>query len=116
MAGCARYNVRMNEITPQRRWRIFGIRDLLWAMVVVGLAIAAWREHRLNARSQARIDELDSQVVILRAAAEVFRLNSTATASEVIGDLTLSDPGAGSIPIEAFQNLDIQGETVPRRK
>ena len=29
----------MDENKPRRRWLSFGIRDLLWAMVVVGLVI-----------------------------------------------------------------------------
>ena len=34
----------MDENKPRRRWLSFGIRDLLWAMVVLGLVIALWRE------------------------------------------------------------------------
>ena len=29
----------MDENKPRRRWLSFGIRDLLWASVVVGLAV-----------------------------------------------------------------------------
>jgi hypothetical protein len=36
------YNARMDENKPRRRWLSFGIRDLLWAMVVVGLVIGWW--------------------------------------------------------------------------
>ena len=36
----------MDENKPRRRWLSFGIRDLLWAMVVVGLAVGWWQEHR----------------------------------------------------------------------
>ena len=43
----------MDENKPRRRWLSFGIRDLLWAMVVVGLAVALWLEHRENSRLRA---------------------------------------------------------------
>jgi hypothetical protein len=36
----------MDEHKPRRRWLSFGIRDLLWAMVVVGLAVGWWLDHR----------------------------------------------------------------------
>jgi len=35
----------MDENTPRRRWLNFGIRDLLWAMVVVGLLVGWWRSN-----------------------------------------------------------------------
>jgi hypothetical protein len=38
----------MDESKPRRRWLSFGIRDLLWAMVVVGLAIGWWTEKRFS--------------------------------------------------------------------
>jgi len=34
----------MDENKPRRRWLSFGIRDLLWAMVVMGLVIALIHE------------------------------------------------------------------------
>jgi hypothetical protein len=36
----------MDENKPRRRWLSFGIRDLLWAMVVVGMGIGWWAQHR----------------------------------------------------------------------
>ena len=44
------YNARMDENKPRRRWLSFGIRDLLWAMVVVGLALGWWEESRHSFR------------------------------------------------------------------
>jgi len=38
----------MDKSRPPQRFLRFGIRDLLWAMVVVGLAIAWWSEARSN--------------------------------------------------------------------
>ena len=38
----------MDTNKPQRRWLSFGIRDLLWAMVVVGLVIGWWNQSRQN--------------------------------------------------------------------
>ena len=38
----------MDENKPSRRWLSFGIRDLLWAMVVVGLAVGWWNQSRQN--------------------------------------------------------------------
>jgi hypothetical protein len=36
----------MDEKKPPRRWLSFGIRDLLWAMVVVGLLIGWWQDRK----------------------------------------------------------------------
>ena len=36
----------MDENKPRRRWLSFGIRDLLWAMVVVGLGIGWWADRQ----------------------------------------------------------------------
>ena len=36
----------MDENKHRRRWLNFGIRDLLWAMVVVGLGVGWWQDHR----------------------------------------------------------------------
>ena len=37
----------MDENKPARRSHLrYGIRDLLWAMVVVGLAVGWWQSHR----------------------------------------------------------------------
>jgi hypothetical protein len=41
----------MDENKPRRRWLSFGIRDLLWAMVVVGLVIG-WRQDHRNQVAQ----------------------------------------------------------------
>lgn len=48
----------MDENKPGRRWLSFGIRDLLWAMVVLGLAIALWLEHRDNVQLRADNQQL----------------------------------------------------------
>ena len=40
----------MDENKPRRRWLSFGIRDLLWAMVVVGMGIGWWEESRHSFR------------------------------------------------------------------
>ena len=50
------YNARMDENKPRRRWLSFGIRDLLWAMVVVGMGIGWWAEFR-NDRARAKLIE-----------------------------------------------------------
>jgi hypothetical protein len=36
----------MEENKPRRRWLSFGIRDLLWAMLVVGLAAGLIKSQR----------------------------------------------------------------------
>jgi hypothetical protein len=36
----------MNENKPHRRWLRFDLRDLLWAMVVLGLGLALWSQYR----------------------------------------------------------------------
>ena len=41
------YNARMDENKRHRRWLSFGIRDLLWAMVVVGLALALLQQRAM---------------------------------------------------------------------
>jgi|GEM_PF-1818618 len=38
----------MDENKPRPRWLSFGIRDLLWAMVVLSLMIGWWNQSRLN--------------------------------------------------------------------
>ncbi len=38
----------MDENKPHQRWLSFGIRDLLWAMVVVGLLVEVVRLRREN--------------------------------------------------------------------
>ena len=43
----------MNENKPGRRLLSFGIRDLLWVMVVMGLAVALWMQHQQNSRLRA---------------------------------------------------------------
>jgi len=48
LACAVGYNARMDENKPRRRWLSFGIRDLLWAMVVVGLVIGWWNQSRQN--------------------------------------------------------------------
>jgi hypothetical protein len=42
----------MDESKPRRPWLTFGIRDLLWAMVVVGMAIGWALEYRRHADEQ----------------------------------------------------------------
>jgi hypothetical protein len=47
----------MDENKPRRCWLSFSIRDLLWAMVVVGLAVGwalEYRRHAAEQRSQQR--------------------------------------------------------------
>jgi len=55
-------NARMDENKPRRRWLSFGIRDLLWAMVVVGLLIGWWRSnHSLKWQLENVIEAAESQ-------------------------------------------------------
>ena len=49
----------MDDNKPRRRWLSFGIRDLLWAMVVVALAVALWLEHKDNAQLRAHNLQLE---------------------------------------------------------
>jgi len=42
----------VDENKPRRRWLSFGIRDLLWAMVVVVLLLGWWSEHRSVQRAK----------------------------------------------------------------
>jgi hypothetical protein len=44
VAGVGGGECRMNENKPNRGWLSFGIRDLLWATLVVGLAIGWWQD------------------------------------------------------------------------
>ena len=44
----------MDENKPRRRWLSFGIRDLLWAMLVVGLGIGWW----LGASTPSEFEQL----------------------------------------------------------
>jgi hypothetical protein len=37
----------MDEKKPRRRWLSFGIRDLLWAMVVAGLLLALGQQRAM---------------------------------------------------------------------
>jgi hypothetical protein len=39
-------NDRMDGNKLRRRWLSFGIRDLIWSMVVVGLAIGWWQDRQ----------------------------------------------------------------------
>jgi len=48
----------MDENKPRRRWLSFGIRDLLWAMVVVGLVIGWWLERRNHAATERLVEFL----------------------------------------------------------
>lgn len=50
----------MDENKPRRRWLSFGIRDLLWAMLVVAVAVGWW-SHSQRAASLAKA-ELDQFV------------------------------------------------------
>jgi hypothetical protein len=55
----------MDEIRPARRSMFrFGIRDLLWAMVVMGLVVGRWMDHQrqsLMVRSEKhRVSQLQS--------------------------------------------------------
>jgi hypothetical protein len=54
------YNAHMDENKPRRSSLSFGTRDLLWAMVVVGLALGWWGGHF---SSQAKIRNLRSEVL-----------------------------------------------------
>jgi hypothetical protein len=40
-----------------RRWLTFGIRDLLWAIVVLGLVVAWWVDRRQLARKNRDLHE-----------------------------------------------------------
>ena len=51
----------MDENKPRRRWLRFGIRDLLWAMVVVGL-LGGWGIHWRSTR-EARQLQRDNEVL-----------------------------------------------------
>jgi hypothetical protein len=42
----------MDDNKPRRRWLSFGIRDLLWAMVVLGMGVGWWLEHRSVQRAK----------------------------------------------------------------
>ncbi len=35
----------MDENKPRRRWLSFGVRDLLWALVVAGFGVGWWMDH-----------------------------------------------------------------------
>ena len=48
----------MDENKPGRRWLSFGIRDLLWAMVVVGLLIGWWLNHDRSNVQQAQAERI----------------------------------------------------------
>jgi hypothetical protein len=48
----------MDENKPSRSSFRFSTRDLLWAMVVLGLAITLWREHKLRRQYEADSKEL----------------------------------------------------------
>jgi hypothetical protein len=58
----------MDESKPRRRWLRFGIRDLLWAMVVAGLVIGWWMDH-LAVRRQAKFEAGIHKAEIRRARA-----------------------------------------------
>jgi hypothetical protein len=45
------HDSRMDDNKPRRRWLSFGIRDLLWATVVVGMAVGWWAEYRHSWRA-----------------------------------------------------------------
>ena len=40
-------NARMDENKPRRRWLSFGIRDLLWAMALIGMGLGWWLDRSL---------------------------------------------------------------------
>jgi len=48
-------NARMDENKTRRHWLSFGIRDLLWAMVVVAVALGWYLEYRYDRRQVALI-------------------------------------------------------------
>jgi hypothetical protein len=50
----------MDENKPPRRWLSFGIRDLLWAMVVVGMFLA-WRFERRTLIQRRAVAEGEAQ-------------------------------------------------------
>ena len=45
----------MDENKPCRRWLNFAIRDLLWAIVVLGLLVAWWTEKTAGAKLAKRL-------------------------------------------------------------
>jgi hypothetical protein len=58
----------MDENKPRRPWLSFGVRDLLWAMVVVGLGLGWWLDrsslkdsvHYLDWKAYHLMNELDT--------------------------------------------------------
>jgi hypothetical protein len=67
----------MDENKSRRRWLSFGIRDLLWAMVVVGLFLA-WRfDSRMLIQRYAvvagQVDKAKNEAEIARGQEAVYR-------------------------------------------
>jgi hypothetical protein len=44
--------------TRKRRWYQFGLRELLWMILAVALAVVALREHQQRLRADAEAEEL----------------------------------------------------------
>jgi hypothetical protein len=47
----------MDENKPRRHWLSFGTRDLLWMMVVVGLAAGWWQTYLSLQKAERRLGE-----------------------------------------------------------
>jgi hypothetical protein len=54
----------MDENKPRRRWLSFGIRDLLWAMVVAGVALG-WCAHASRLGRQISLERKNSTKLAL---------------------------------------------------
>jgi hypothetical protein len=63
----------MDENKPRRRWLSFGIRDLLWAMVVLGLVIVWWAQHREATYQRARAEEERKRADFLSAVVQASK-------------------------------------------
>jgi hypothetical protein len=48
----------MDENKSRRRWLSFGIRDLFWAMVVVGLGLSLYFERSKSVRLEHKLSSL----------------------------------------------------------
>ena len=52
----------MDENKPRRRWLSFGIRDLLWAMALVGMGLGWWAEYRYDRGRAAALEAIAQEI------------------------------------------------------
>ena len=86
----------MDENKPHRRWLSFGIRDLLWAMVVVGLLLALWLWH-------LRVKTLETELAVVRSQGRLREYVQTPL-KQVLLELEVDYGVLIEVDYDSFQN------------